>query len=54
MAPKEIRGQFPRLSQSCAEAVVEVTECARNKEEIPEDMLERVRDHKSKGFKCKY
>lgn len=53
LAPKDILGDFPRLTKEAAHLVVTVTEAHRRGSPIDVDNLPGILEVKGRGFKCK-
>ena len=54
LAPKDILGDFPRLTKDAAQLVVAITEAHRKGSPMDVENIPGIMDFKGRGFKCKY
>lgn len=54
LAPKDILGDFPRLTKDAAHLVVAITEAHRRGDPMDVENIPGIMDFKGRGFKCKY
>lgn len=54
LAPKDILGDFPRLTKDAAHLVVAITEAHRRGDPMDVENIPGIMEFKGRGFKCKY